>query len=521
MTITAEALQQPSQQAAEPSGRDHTVRWVALSAVLISIAAYWYFASKDMALGYADSISHLQIASRTLDSPTAGFAQLGGVWLPLPHLLMLPLIWFTPFYYSGFAGSAVSMISYVIACVYVYKMAFGLVRATLPALGGVAVFALNPNVLYMQSTPMSELLLFAAMSATAYYIQQWLQTQEHRKKYPYLFAAAVAAFIACLTRYEAWAITLVFGAIVVFAAWRQYGRHAVAGLTLSFGFIAGAAIALWLGWNLLIFGNPLNFQNGKYAKPSLWVGEGERAVGDIGVAAKTYWYAVVEDLGIAVVVAMIAGAAALVVFRRRIDSLPVLGLLTVAPFFVLALFVGQRPLHVTQVTGDLYNLRFGLLMAVPAAVLFAYLLSRVPSRTWVVGTAVAAALALLPLVPGGPTQIVTAQEGSNFGFSRIALDTSDFLREHYDGGVILIESFGNESILFHARIALTNNVYEGSYQLWDPALSNPPGQQIRWIVMRRGTSPDQTYQELNGSDKMKNYDKLFENDLYSVYKVKG
>ncbi len=168
-----------------------------------------------MALGYADSISHLQIASRTLNSPTAGFAQLGGVWLPLPHILMLPLIWFTPFYYSGFAGSAISMVSYVVACVFVYKMAFGLTRARIPALGGLAVFALNPNILYMQATPMSELLLFASMTATAYYVQQWLQTTEHDEKYPYLFAAAVAAFIGCLTRYEAWAITIVIGAIVV------------------------------------------------------------------------------------------------------------------------------------------------------------------------------------------------------------------------------------------------------------------------------------------------------------------
>ncbi|MEU0495441.1 hypothetical protein [Mycobacterium sp. NPDC006124] len=521
MTITAESLEQPLEGAANTTRRDHTVRYVALGAALISIAAYWYFASKDMALGYADSISHLQIASRTLDSPTAGFAQLGGVWLPLPHLLMLPLIWFTPFYYSGFAGSAVSMASYVIACIYVYKMGFGLVRSRIPALGGLAVFALNPNVLYMQSTPMSELLLFATITATAYYVQQWLQTQEHLEKYPYLFAAAVAAFLACLTRYEAWAITLVFGVIVVFAAWRQYGRQAVAGLTLSFGFIAGAAIILWLGWNLLIFGNALNFQNGKYAKPSLWVGEGEQAVGNLGIAAKTYWYAVVEDLGIVVMIAMIAGAVAIALFRRRIDSLPVLGLLAVAPFFVMALFVGQRPLHVTQVTGDLYNLRFGLLMSVPAAVLVAYLLSQLPARTWVVGTTVAAACALLPLLPGGPTQIVTAREGSAFGFSRVALDTSEFLREHYDGGVILIESFGNESILFHAGIALTNNVYEGSYRLWDPALSNPPGQEIKWIVMRGGKTPDQTYVELNGSSKIGNYERVFQNDLYSAYEIKG
>ena len=347
---------------------DRTVWWVALAATIASVCAYTYFASKGLALGYKDSISHLQIAARTLNSPTAGFAQLGGVWLPLPHILMLPLIWFTPFYYSGFAGSAVSMVSYVVACVYVYKCAFGLTRSRIPALAGLAVFALNPNVLYMQSTPMTELLLFAAIAATTYYVQRWIQTEEHRDKYPYLFAAAIAAFIACLTRYEAWPLTLVMGVIVAVVAWRQYGRPAMTGIALGFAFMAGAAIVLWLGWNLLIFGDPLNFQNGKYAKPSLWVGEGEVAVGHPTVAAETYWYAVVENLGIAVVLAMIAGVVALIAVRRSLDILPVLGLLTIAPFFVFALTVGQRPLHVMQITGDLYNVRFGLLMALPAAI---------------------------------------------------------------------------------------------------------------------------------------------------------
>src|SRR6202008_3764482 len=90
-------------------------------AAITSASAYAYFVSKGIALGYADSISHLQIAARTLDSPTAGFAQLGGVWLPVPHLLMLPFVWVDSFYYSGFAGSVISMASYVICCVYIYK----------------------------------------------------------------------------------------------------------------------------------------------------------------------------------------------------------------------------------------------------------------------------------------------------------------------------------------------------------------------------------------------------------------
>jgi hypothetical protein len=526
---------------------DHTVRWIALAAALLSIGAYAYFASRGMALGYRDSISHLQIAARTLDSPTAGFGQLGGVWLPLPHVLMLPLVWIEPFYYSGFAGSVISMVSFVIASVYIYKIGLGLTKAKLPAIAGTLVFALNPNVLYMQSTPMTELLLFAAIAAMTYYAQMWIQSEEHSEGYPYLFASAFAAFIGCLTRYEAWTITAVMTSVIVFAGWRKYGARAAEGIVLSYLFLAGAAVVLWMGWNWLIFGSPLNFQNGQYAKPSLWVSAREKAVGNPLIAVETVWYAVVDNLGIVLVVAMIIGAILLVLRRRDLDILPVLSLLTIAPFFVIALAVGQRPLHVAQITGDLYNIRFGLLMVLPAAILVAYLVSLVPGK-WRRGAGAAAALlTLLPVIPSGTdgiatvqeaahgsTGIITSQTGHN-GTSKEAVEASRYLREHYDGGVILIESFGNESILFYAKVPLTNNVYEGSYQKWDPALSSPPGQEIKWIVMRTGrggwsgtppngdwsNAPDKTYRDMHGTTKLDNYNSVFSNALYAIYQRKA
>ena len=191
-----------------------------------------YFASQGMALGYEDSISHLQIAARTLNSPTAGFAQLGGVWLPLPHILMLPLIWIDAVLLQRFRGQRDQHGQLRRrVCLHVQDGVRTDARR-IPALAGSLVFALNPNVLYMQSTPMTELLLFASMAATVYYAQKWIQTDDHNEGYPYLFAAAVAAFIGCLTRYEAWASPLVMGADLLFAAWRKYGRQAAEGLTL-------------------------------------------------------------------------------------------------------------------------------------------------------------------------------------------------------------------------------------------------------------------------------------------------
>ena len=117
------------------------------------------------------------IARRVLDASTPGTAQLGAVWLPLPHLLILPVIWIDPRYYSGLAGSLVSMLSYVLTARYLYLTGTGLTGNKVAGLVAAAFFALNPNVLYLQSTPMTELLLIACIAATIYHLMGWCQTQ--------------------------------------------------------------------------------------------------------------------------------------------------------------------------------------------------------------------------------------------------------------------------------------------------------------------------------------------------------
>ena len=41
---------------------------------------------------YGDAVAHINIARRVFDSRTPGLLQLGTVWLPLPHLLMIPFL---------------------------------------------------------------------------------------------------------------------------------------------------------------------------------------------------------------------------------------------------------------------------------------------------------------------------------------------------------------------------------------------------------------------------------------------
>ena len=57
----------------------------------LRISFLYYFQRGDVLL-YGDAVAHLNIARRVFDSKTPGLLQLGTVWLPLPHLLMIPFL---------------------------------------------------------------------------------------------------------------------------------------------------------------------------------------------------------------------------------------------------------------------------------------------------------------------------------------------------------------------------------------------------------------------------------------------
>src|SRR5262249_1440504 len=75
----------PQRNSTKPAERDPWLLATLLTACLASISSLWYFFHQHMLLAYGDAYSHLLIARRLFDNPTPSLAQLGGVWLPLPH----------------------------------------------------------------------------------------------------------------------------------------------------------------------------------------------------------------------------------------------------------------------------------------------------------------------------------------------------------------------------------------------------------------------------------------------------
>ncbi|HZU44849.1 MAG TPA: hypothetical protein VE994_19370, partial [Terriglobales bacterium] len=77
---------------------------VFIAACLSVLAFHWHFHRGDVLLD-GDAVAHINIARRVFDSKTPGPLHLGTVWLPLPHILIMPFVVSDWAWHTGFGGS--------------------------------------------------------------------------------------------------------------------------------------------------------------------------------------------------------------------------------------------------------------------------------------------------------------------------------------------------------------------------------------------------------------------------------
>ena len=154
--------------------------WVVAGATaLLGVYALVLYFHADLTLAQGDAIGHVYVARRVIDSATPSFAQFGYVWLPLPHLLMLPLIWNDTMWHTGLAGSVVSMLAFVGAAVYIHRTVRTLTGSALAGFVTAALFATNPNLLFIQATPM-EVWCNGSSGVGTFLIRLWRATGQDR-----------------------------------------------------------------------------------------------------------------------------------------------------------------------------------------------------------------------------------------------------------------------------------------------------------------------------------------------------
>lgn len=505
--------------------RDRVPVVVGLIATAMSVASTAYYFRNHLILGYQDSFAHLELSRRVVAGLSPGIAQLGGIWLPVPQLLQSVFSWNYTLYSTGLAGAAVSMVSYVAATVLLYMV----IRLFCgdrkwPAVAGAMAFAVNVNVLYQQSTSMDELPFYACTVAAVYYLVKWGQTRTATN----LLVASVAAMLALLCRYEGWFLAGVYVLCVIVMAKRLgYSWQDVRGLAVvpaSFGLLIPATA--WLLYNYLIFGNPLNFVLGPDSSAAQMARRHEDInIGSWPLTLKAYGIAVGSDLGLAVLGLAVLGLVAFLVGERfSARSIPVLGLLTIIPFFLYSLEAGDEPITLPQQDG-LLNYRFGLVVMIPAAILTGYLLSRIPGRAAVPASLITiVGLAALSGQALKQHQVVLATEAAQDAYAQQAqVQAGDFLVRHTTG-LILIDIVQNERVDFDV---IDRTVYDGTKESgtnqWAAVLRDPEAFGIRVIVMRLpnpAEPPDVVYGALHNSSRLAAYRLVYRSATYLIYSLR-
>jgi len=207
-----------------------------LAAAVGGAIAAWHYHLLGLTLSHYDARGHLVVARRIIDSITPGWQQIGAVWLPLPHLVNAIPVQLDLFYRTGASAVAISIACYAVTVAAIVWIVRSLTDSTAAACAGAVVFALNPNVLYLQSTPMTEPMLLATATTAVAMLIEWSRKRDsgpHDKKAyghfstdaaekgPYPFLVGWAFALACLTRYEAWPVTASALAAAAWVRWRR------------------------------------------------------------------------------------------------------------------------------------------------------------------------------------------------------------------------------------------------------------------------------------------------------------
>ena len=233
----------------------------------ISVGALIFYYHQGAILLYGDAVAHINIARRVFDSRTPGLFQLGTVWLPLPHVLDIPFIVNDRMWQTGLGASIPSMIAYVAGVLGVFRLVRGL-ASLMAAWIAALIYALNPNLIYMQATAMTESLYLAFSVWSAVYFTEFVRdardTPDAAGKSLKKCGLMVSA--AMLVRYDGWFLAAVMAAVAVIIMWRfrSFSGPLRRGL-IYFALLTGSTGALFLLYNQIGYGNALEFANGPYS----------------------------------------------------------------------------------------------------------------------------------------------------------------------------------------------------------------------------------------------------------------
>jgi hypothetical protein len=200
----------------------HPAGAVLLSSAILGIASFVYCYFHGLTAIHYDAKAHLVVARRMIDSTTPGYAQMGAHWLPLIHLLYLPFVFSFAQYQNPVMPALLSVAAFSISGALIFRISRRLTESNFAAFFAAAVFVGNPNLLLLQSAPLTEP-IYIVLSLLAFdRLLQW--RDEGSSSMPW--SSALWLSLAALCRYEGW--LLLGGVLILIGLDARAGRMAKA-----------------------------------------------------------------------------------------------------------------------------------------------------------------------------------------------------------------------------------------------------------------------------------------------------
>lgn len=467
---------------------------IAVGAVVLAFVALLVCYSRGYMLLYGDAVAHLGIARRILDSRNPGLVQLGGVWLPLSHIILLPFIWKMEWWQNGMAGAWPSGLCFILAVTGFFRLARRLLAARW-ALIATAFFALNPNLLFLSTTAMTEPLFLAVVTWLTLITLECasaIRRGEAKRVSRLLIGVGLLIAAAVYTRYDGWILGATAWSVLTWQLYKRRDLWREAGAAFAvFTAIAVAAPISWLAYNQHFYHDWLDFLRGPYSAAAI-----EKKTSPPGSRHYRGWHnpawallfytrtaqvdAAAWETGFLLMAAALTGLWSTV--RRRLE-LPALLLWIPLPFYVYSVAYGSVPIFIPQLwPHSFYNARYGMEL-LPALSLFgAVAVERLQVR---VGTSIPlfgrllfpiclSLVALNTVVMMYQVPLVL-KEGKVNATTRIAFEAAlaRELKSFAPGAPILMSTSDHIGALQQAGIPLRQVLSEGDYDSWKATLAAP------------------------------------------------
>ena len=477
-----------------------------VAGILIAFVALLVCYRHGYLLLYGDAVAHLAIARRILDAKWPGLAQLGGVWLPLPHLLMLPFIMNLRMWQTGLAAAPMSLLSYAASVAGIWRLARRLMRLRW-ALVATTFYALNANLLFLATTAMTEALFLAlfvwSVVATAEGISA-LRANDAVTARARMMLAALLILGQVFTRYDGWIIGAILWlcfAIAIFTSDPALRRR-MRPWFIVFTLICVAGPLLWFWYNAHFEHDWLDFLRGPYSAAQIErrtapPGQHYRGWHNMGWAALFYTRtaqidAAAWETGFALMAAALYGVwlsfkrRATAAIHARAESFALL-LWIPLPFYIYSIAYSSVPIFIPQLWPHAYyNARYGMEL-LPALSLYAALSAerleiffqshttawaRIATRIWqptAMFLCVANCIAMMYFVP------LVLKEGIVNARTRISFesDLATALEEMPMNVPVMMSLTNHVGAVQTAGRTLRSMVSENDDQSWQIALKDP------------------------------------------------